>query len=57
MDEEVVQNDVMGGTIVPERRDGWTIREELRVGCQNWSEGCDGSVHIQKWWMEHFATQ
>ena len=20
-------------------------------------KGCDGSVHIQKWWMEQFATR
>ena len=46
-----------GWRIGPERRDGWEIREELRDGCQNWSEGCDGSVHIQNWWMEQSATQ
>ena len=35
MDDELVRNDVMDEKIGSERRDGWTIREELRDGCQN----------------------
>ena len=40
-----------------ERRDEWKVREEIRDECQNWSEGCDGSVHIQNWRTEQFATE
>ena len=45
MDEEWVQTGVMDEELLgSERRDGWKIiREELRDGCQNRSEGCGGS--------------
>ena len=47
MNEERVQNDVMNETFV----------KNFVMDGQNLSEGCDGSVHNQNWWMENFATQ
>ena len=47
MDEEMVQNGVMDEELI----------QELCDGCQNWPEGCDGSVRIQNWWMEHSTIQ
>ena len=45
MDEELNQNGVM------------YIRKELFDGRHNCSEGCDESIPIQNWWMEHSASQ
>ena len=44
------------------REVGKLVNEELVQNgvvneCPNWSERCDGSIHIQNWWMEQFAAQ
>ena len=46
MDEELVQNGVMNETSVK------NFVMDAKIG----SEGCDGSVHVQNWWTEQFAT-
>ena len=47
MNEDLVQNSAMNDKFVKNFVDE----------CHNWSEGCDGSVHIQNWWMEQSANQ
>ena len=42
----------MDERIREEDRDGSTLLEEQRCGCQNGSEGCDGSFNFQSWWTE-----
>ena len=33
------------------------MNEEHRDECRNSSEGCDGRIHVQNWWMQQFTAQ
>ena len=57
MDEELVQNVVMDEELIQNGVMDEKFVKNFCDGCPNESEGCDGSVHIQFWWMEHSATQ
>ena len=47
MHEELVQNGVMNEKFVT----------NFVMSAKFDPQGCDGSVHIQNWWMEQSATQ